>query len=174
LDDLEAGFALLESNVESGATPTTWTTLVEPLERLNDPLSRTWGVVNHLKGVCDSATLRTAHAAIQPRVVEISQKMSSSKAMYKGFKALRDGPDWDSFSEWQQRAIEGAVKDADLSGVGLEGKGREPQSNILHVIAFVSLLRVRGCLESYSKCVVDIHLAMSAMCSRHTLKCSLL
>jgi len=124
LDELEENFAQLETKVASAGAELTWTTLVEPLEKLNDPLEQTWGVVNHLKAVQDSEELRNAHAKIQPRVVELTQKMSSSKIIYGGYKQLRDGAAWGAFEKWQQRAIERAVKEAELSGVGLEGTAK--------------------------------------------------
>jgi oligopeptidase A len=51
--------------------------------------------------------------------------MSSSKVIYQGFKKLRDdAAAWHSFDTWQRRAIDGEVKDAELSGVGLEGEAK--------------------------------------------------
>ena len=129
LDELEAGLASLEESLASAEKSGTLTLdqVVPPLEKLSDPLGRVWGQVNHLKGVADSEELRAAHEKMQPRVVEVSQRISSSAPIYAAFKALRDGKagqSWEAFSEAEQRVIEGAVKDAELSGVGLEGDAK--------------------------------------------------
>lgn len=52
VDELNSELDALE--VEVGKTEPTWASLVEPLERLTDRISRAWGAVSHLKvcGAC--------------------------------------------------------------------------------------------------------------------------
>lgn len=50
----------LESTVEP-----TWPKLVEPLEKIADPLRVVWGIVNHLIAVKDSLELRSAIEEVQ-------------------------------------------------------------------------------------------------------------
>jgi len=120
LTKLEAELAQLEANVQP-----TWSGLVEPLDRLNDPLRWSWGVVSHLMGVKNSPELRQAYENVQPKVVQFWNKLSQSKVIYEAFKALRQNEDWDKLAPAQQRIVESAIKDAELSGVGLEGEQKE-------------------------------------------------
>lgn len=120
LPKLEAELAQLEANVQP-----TWTGLVEPLDRLNDPLRWSWGVVGHLMGVKNSPELRQAYENVQPKVVQFWNKLNQSKPIYEAFKALRQSKDWDKLAAAQQRIVESAIKDAELSGVGLEGEEKE-------------------------------------------------
>ncbi|MFB2936646.1 M3 family metallopeptidase [Aerosakkonemataceae cyanobacterium BLCC-F154] len=120
LPKLEAELAQLEANVQP-----TWSGLVEPLDRLNDPLRWSWGVVGHLMGVKNSPELRQAYENVQPKVVQFWNKLSQSKPLYEAFKALRQSQDWDKLQPAQQRIVESAIKDAELSGVGLEGEEKE-------------------------------------------------
>jgi oligopeptidase A len=120
LAELDEELATLEAKV----TPT-WSGLVEPLDHLRDRFSWSWGVLGHLMGVKNSPELREAYETVQPQVVQFSNKLSQSQPIYKAFKALREGNEWSSLEPAQQRIVEAAIRDAELSGVGLEGEKRE-------------------------------------------------
>ncbi|BAZ07149.1 M3 family metallopeptidase [Calothrix sp. NIES-3974] len=120
IPQLEAELSQLEANVQP-----TWSGLVEPLEKITERLYWTWGVVNHLMGVKNSPELRTAYEAVQPLVVQFSNRLNQSQAIYKGFKALRDSDNYAQLEPAQKRIVESAIRDAELSGVGLEGAARE-------------------------------------------------
>ncbi len=114
-----------EINTLEGSVTPTWSGLVEPLERISDKLGRPWGVVSHLKAVRDSEPLRAAVEAVQPEKVKLALRLAQSAPVYAAFKALREGPDWAGLSEAQRRVVEGELRDATLSGVGLEGEAKE-------------------------------------------------
>ncbi|HEY9725912.1 MAG TPA: M3 family metallopeptidase [Chroococcales cyanobacterium] len=111
-------------NLEHQVTPT-WSGLVEPLDRLSERLTWSWGVVEHLMSVKNSPELREAHETVQPKVVQFINQLSQSKPLYEAFKALRESSDWSNLEPAQQRIVEAAIRDAELSGVGLEGENRE-------------------------------------------------
>ena len=120
LQELEAELAHLEANV----TPT-WSGLVEPLTEIEERLSWSWGIVGHLMGVKNSPELRQAYETAQPQVVQFANQLSQSKPLYQAFKALRQGDNWTILEPAQTRIVEAAIRDAELSGVGLEGEKRE-------------------------------------------------
>jgi oligopeptidase A len=120
LAELDEELASLEAQV----TPT-WSGLVEPLDRLGDRFSWSWGVLGHLMGVKNSPELREAYETVQPQVIQFTNKFSQSQPIYKAFKALREGNDWSSLEPAQQRIVETAIRRAELSGVGLEGEKRD-------------------------------------------------
>lgn len=120
LPQLEAELAALEVSVEP-----TWSGLVEPLQELGERLNWTWGIIGHLMAVKNSPELRSAHETVQPQVVKFGSKLSQSKPLYEAFKALRASESWDNFDSAQQRIVEAALRDAELSGVGLEGEKKE-------------------------------------------------
>ena len=117
LAELEAELASLEQQV----TPT-WSGLVEPLDRLTERLTWTWGIVGHLMGVKNSPELREAYETVQPEVVQFVNKLNQSQPLYKAFKALREDDAWSSLELAQQRIVEAAIREAELSGVGLDGE----------------------------------------------------
>jgi oligopeptidase A len=120
LGELEAEL----SRLERGHDPS-WAGLIDPLERITDRLERTWGVVTHLMGVRNSDPLRAAHDAVQPEVVQFSMRLAQSRPLFDALRALRARPEFERLEAGQQRAIEVLIRDATLSGVGLEGAARE-------------------------------------------------
>lgn len=120
LADLEMRLTQLEANVLP-----TWDGLLKPLEQLEERLSWSWGIISHLMGVKNSPELRQAYETMQPEVVKFWNRLSQSQPIYEGFKALRSSPEWNQLEASQQRIIESAIRDAELSGVGLTGEAKE-------------------------------------------------
>ncbi|MBE9233162.1 M3 family metallopeptidase [Cuspidothrix issatschenkoi LEGE 03284] len=120
LAELEEDLARLETNIEP-----TWSGLVEPLEKLTETLNWSWGILNHLMGVKNSPELRIAYEKVQPQVVHSMNTLGQSKPIYNAFKTIRNSVIWESLDSAQQRIIKAAIRDAELSGVGLEGEDRE-------------------------------------------------
>ncbi|MDB9483311.1 M3 family peptidase, partial [Dolichospermum circinale CS-537/05] len=120
LAELEKQLTILEANIQP-----TWTGLIEPLEKLTERLNWSWGILNHLMGVKNSPELRIAYEKVQPQVVQFLNTLGQSKPIYNAFKAIRNSHTWETLDSAQQRIIKAAIRDAELSGVGLEGESRE-------------------------------------------------
>jgi oligopeptidase A len=133
LADLDKELTTLETNVEP-----TWNGLVAPLERLTERLTWSWGAVSHLMGVKNSPDLREAYETVQAQVVQFSNKLGQSQAIYNAFKALQASETWENLDFAQKRIVEAAIRDAELSGVGLQGKARERFNNIQMEMAELS------------------------------------
>lgn len=133
LAELEQELAALEE----GVTPT-WDGLVEPLETLTERLRWSWSIVSHLMGVKNSPELREAYETVQPKVVQFINRLNQSQPLYKAFKALQDGDEWRNLEPAQKRIVEAAIRDAELSGVGLEGEVRERFNQIQMELAELS------------------------------------
>lgn len=130
LENLATDFAALEAS----ATPT-WDGLVEPLTRIEERLSWSWGIVGHLMGVKNSPELRAAYEEVQPALVQFATQMGQSKPLYEAFKHLRDSAEWASFDPAQQRIVESSLREAELSGVGLEGAEKDRFNDIQQALA---------------------------------------
>ena len=109
------------ADIEANATPT-WKGTIAALEALTEPLFTAWGVVQHLMGVQNSPELRAAHDAVQKDVVQVSMRVAQSEAIYQAMLALQRGPEWKDLDAAQQRIVTAALRDAELSGVGLTGE----------------------------------------------------
>ncbi|MBD3884141.1 M3 family metallopeptidase [Phormidium tenue FACHB-886] len=133
LAELEDQLAQLEANVVP-----TWEGLVKPLEQIEERISWSWGIVGHLMGVKNSPELRQAYETMQPEVVKFWNRMSQSQPLYEGFKALKSGEDWSQLEESQQRIVDSALRDAELSGVGLQGEAKDRFNQIQLQLAELS------------------------------------
>ncbi|MBH8575226.1 M3 family metallopeptidase [Nostocaceae cyanobacterium CENA369] len=133
LEELDQQLTTLEANLQP-----TWSGLVEPLEKLTERLNWSWGIVNHLMGVKNSPELREAFETVQPPVVQFVNKLGQSQPIYNAFKQLRNSDDWKSLEPAQQRIVEAAIRDAELSGVGLQGEARERYNAIQMELAELS------------------------------------
>ncbi|MGF1458251.1 MAG: M3 family metallopeptidase [Leptolyngbyaceae cyanobacterium] len=130
---LSADLAALETTVEP-----TWAGLVEPLTQIEERLSWSWGIISHLMGVKNSPELRNAFDAVQPALVQFANQLGQSQPLYQAFKHIRAGRVWDELTPAQQRIIEAAIRDAELSGVGLEGETKERFNQIQQELAELS------------------------------------
>lgn len=133
IDQLEHTLSTLEANV----TPT-WAGLVEPLTQIEERLRWSWGIVGHLMGVKNNAELRQAYETVQPRLVQFANRMGQSKPIYQAFKQIHQSSDWHNLELAQQRIVESALRDAELSGVGLEGEEKETFNQIQQALAELS------------------------------------
>jgi oligopeptidase A len=150
LQELEQKLSTLESQMQP-----TWAGLVEPLEQLEERLSWSWGIVEHLMGVKNSPELREAYELVQPQLVSFINRLSQSQPLYDGYKAIRASETWPTLENAQRRVIERAIQDAELSGVGLAGEQKDRFNTIQLELAELS--------TQFSNHVLDATKAFSLM-----------
>lgn len=148
IEDAEAALASLEARLARSDYKIECTQLLADLERMSDRIGRAWGVVNHLKGVKDTEALRNAVEAVQPMVVTFNLKTSQSEAVYKAFKAIKESHAFAGLSAAQKRIVENEIRDAQLSGVALEGEKKARFNAIQQELAKLSTTFSNNVLDS--------------------------
>ena len=133
LAELETQLQQLEANIKP-----TWDGLVTPLNEIEERLGWSWGIIGHLMGVKNSPQLREAYETVQPPLVTFANKLNQSKAIYEAFTKIQDSKTWDKLESAQRRIVESAIKNAELSGVALEGKDKERFNEIQLELAELS------------------------------------
>ena len=133
LEGCERDLAQLEET-----TPRSWLELMDPLEKIEDELGRTWGIVSHLHGVKNSPELRAVYDPLLAEVVKFSNRFGQSKPLYQAYCALRDSGEAKRFDHAQQRIMESAIREAELNGVGLDDEDRERYNEISQRLAELS------------------------------------
>ena len=103
----------------SGTNEYTWDNLVQPLEDMDDRLSRAWSPVSHMNSVMNSEALRDAYNACLPKLSEYGTEMGQNVGLYQAYKAVKDSSDYDRLDTAQKKVIENALRDFHLSGVDL-------------------------------------------------------
>jgi len=133
LTEATAALTQLEANIIP-----TWAGLVEPLDRMIERLSWSWSIVGHLMGVKNSPELRAAYEQMQPQLVQFWTRLGQSAALYQGYKAIAASPEFANFDAAQKRIIEAAIRDMELSGVGLTGEPKQRFNEIQLALAELS------------------------------------
>ncbi len=128
----ELGTAL--EDLETSLEPT-WEGLVTPLERIGERMGYSGGIVRHLMGVKNSDALREAYETIQPELVEFSMRIGQSRPIYDGLVAIKSGGEWSKLDATQRRILECLIRDAEHSGVGLEGDAKRRFNEIQQELA---------------------------------------
>jgi len=102
-----------------------WDTLMAPLERLDEHLSRIWGPVTHLNAVCDCEELRPVYQQGVAKMAEWGAELAQNEALYAAMKQVRERDDFACLSNERQQVIEHALRDFRLSGSELEGEAKD-------------------------------------------------
>ncbi len=101
-----------------------WSSLMQPLEELEERLSRVWGPVTHLNAVCDSDELRPVYQQGVAKVAEWSSELGQNEALYAAIKKVSERDDFDGLSEERRQVVKHALRDFKLSGAELEGEAK--------------------------------------------------
>ena len=136
-EDLSTLENLLSQRLEQ-TQPIAWSDLIDPLTAITERLSWSWGIIGHLMGVKNSPELRAAYESVQPALVQFSNRIGQSQTLYAALQQLKANADWSQLAAAQQRIVESALRDANLSGVGLTGEQKEKFNHIQQSLAELS------------------------------------
>ncbi len=96
-----------------------WSTLVQPLEEMEDRLGRVWSPVSHLNSVKNSPALRDAYNACLPLLSDYATEMGQHKGLHAAFRKIAEGENYRMLEPSQKKIIENALRDFRLSGIDL-------------------------------------------------------
>ncbi|MGW8227608.1 MAG: oligopeptidase A [Gammaproteobacteria bacterium] len=97
----------------------TWDNLIQPLEDMEDRLSRVWSPISHMNSVVNSEALRNAYNACLPKLSEYGTEMGQNVRLYQAYKAIKDSKQYQQLDTAQKKVIDNALRDFHLSGVDL-------------------------------------------------------
>ncbi|MEY4355501.1 MAG: Oligopeptidase, partial [Cyanobacteriota bacterium] len=120
LNQLEKDLETIEHSLCNQAKlgiPPQWDEVLQPLQQIGERLRWSWGVVNHLLGVCNNPELREAHQKQQAAVVKFTSKISQSKPIYEALEALESQAA--GLGKCQNRILQAELLAMRLRGVGL-------------------------------------------------------
>src|SRR5262245_55686685 len=109
-------------------------TLIEPMERLQHALNRTWSPVSHLNGVMNHAELRTAYTACLPRLSEYQTELGQNEVLYGHYQTIFER-ERDRLDAAQRKLVENALRDFRLAGVGLDEARKARFKEIMQLLA---------------------------------------
>ncbi|WP_318418283.1 oligopeptidase A [Photobacterium leiognathi] len=159
---VEKAIADCRENVESVlmemAEPT-WETICAPLAETDDRLSRIWSPVGHLNGVKNSPELREAYESCLPLLSDYSTWLGQHKGLYEAYKALKANDKFAELSKAQQKSIKDALKEFELSGIGLPAQEQARYGEISKRLSELSSKFSNNVLDAtmaWSKVITDV------------------
>jgi oligopeptidase A len=112
-----------------------WTNLVQPIEDVEDKLSRAWSPVGHMNSVVNSEALRAAYNACLPKLSEYGTEMGQNEPLYRAYQQLADGPEYARLDTAQRKVIDNALRDFRLSGIALAPEQRARYKAIMQELS---------------------------------------
>ncbi len=113
----------------------TWKNLVEPLEAMDDRLSRAWSPVAHMNAVVNSDALRDAYNACLPKLSEYSTEMGQHPGLHAAYKQIAERDEYRHLDRGQKKIIDNALRDFRLSGIELEQAERDRYKSIMQELS---------------------------------------
>lgn len=101
------------------AQPPTWDNFVQPLNELNDRLSRLWSPIGHLHSVADSEPLREVYNQCLPKLSDYRSEIGHNQNLFKGYQTIAASPALATLHPAQQKVIQNELRDFHLSGIDL-------------------------------------------------------
>ncbi|MEH6502523.1 MAG: oligopeptidase A [Cycloclasticus sp.] len=152
-DSREKITALLDT-----AKPPSWQTLVHPMEQIDDRLSRVWSPVGHMNSVMNDDKWRDAYSSCLPKLSEYSTEIGQNKALYQAYRAIKEGPEFAQLERAQQKIIDNALRDFELSGVALSADKKQRYMDISQQLSSLSNLFEENLMDAtnaWNKLIVD-------------------
>ncbi|MGF1743919.1 oligopeptidase A [Vibrio minamisatsumaniensis] len=115
---IEACRNKIEQVLEGNTSPS-WGNLVAPIEEVDDRLSRIWSPVSHMNSVVNSDELREAYESCLPVLSEYGTWVGQHKGLFEAYKAIKASEAFSALNRAQQKTITDALRDFELSGIGL-------------------------------------------------------
>ena len=144
----------VERVVAQGA-PYTWDNLCQPLAEVDDRLGRIFSPISHLNSVQNSPELREAYEQTLPLLSEYSTWVGQHEGLYQAYRNLREGEAYTVLDLAQMKAVDNALRDFELSGIGLP---KEKQKRYGEIAARLSELG-----STYSNNVLDATMGWSKL-----------
>src|SRR5574343_1508766 len=103
----------------AGQSQPTWDSLAAPLEAMDARLNAAWAPISQLNAVMNSDAWRAAYNACIPKLSAFATEVGQNETLFRAWRALRDAPAFATLDAARRQAVENALRDFRLSGIGL-------------------------------------------------------
>lgn len=97
----------------------TWQSLMLPLAKMEDRLSKAFSPISHLNAVMSNDDWREAYQNALPILSEYGNDLSQNEQLYEAIKSIKNGAEFEQLSKAQQKTINDNLQGFELSGVAL-------------------------------------------------------
>ncbi len=102
-----------------------WAGFIQPLELLDEKLSRSWSPVRHLNSVKSSEELRQVYNDCLPMLSEYSTEIGQNENLYRAYQQLRGSDEYLDLSVARKKTIDDALLHFKLAGVALSVQDKQ-------------------------------------------------
>ncbi|VAW87523.1 Oligopeptidase A [hydrothermal vent metagenome] len=103
-------------------TDYTWDNLIQPLEDIDERLSRVWSPVSHMNSVVNSDELRASYNACLGKLSNYGTEMGQHAGLFKAYQSIARGEEYHKLDRAQKKIIDNSIRDFRLSGIDLNEK----------------------------------------------------
>lgn len=138
--------------------PYTWQNLCQPLAESDDRLGRIFSPVSHLNSVKNSPELREAYEGVLPLLSEYGTWVGQHAGLYQAYRSLKDSPEFAALSLAEQKAVDNALRDFELSGIGLPSDKQKRYGEISARLSEIGAAYSNNVLDAtmgWSKLITD-------------------
>ena len=149
--------ALVEQLLQENSTYS-WANLVEPLDAMDDRISRAWSPVSHMNSVVNSEALRETYNACLPVLSEYATEMGQHEGLYNAYRQIADGEEYQRLDSAQKKVIDNTLRDFRLSGIELNQADRDRYKELQQSLSKLSAQysdNVLDATNAWSKHVTD-------------------
>jgi len=125
-----------------------WENIMDPLNKINEELRWSWGVVSHLNSVKNSEQLRDVYAKLLPKVINLGNKFGQSKIIYKALKKLRN---IDDLNIAKIRILDKEITEMEHSGISLNESDQKIYNKTSERLGELSTIFSNNVLDSTNK-----------------------
>jgi len=100
-----------------------WSNVMQPLEAMDEALSRIWGPVSHLNSVCDSDALRDVYQQGVQKISAWNTELAQNEVLFAAIKCVAE--ENQGLNDEQRAVLTHSIRDFRLSGSELRGEDKE-------------------------------------------------
>jgi oligopeptidase A len=121
---------------------------VEPLEKIDEKLSRVWSQISHLNSVMNSETLRKEYNKNVAKITNYYSELTQNLKIFQGFQYLKKKENYSQLNPIQKKIVNDELKGFELGGVGLPKNKRDSFKLIKSKLAKLSSQFEENILDS--------------------------
>ena len=110
-----------------------WKNLAQPLEELDDRISRAWSPIAHMHSVVNSGALHEAYSACLPLLSDYNTEVAQNPQLCEAFKQLEASSD--QLTAPQCKIVANTLRDFRLSGIDLPPEDQERYKRIVQALS---------------------------------------
>jgi len=116
---------LVIKDIEKNSTEANWGNFVEPLEKIDEKLSRVWSQISHINSVMNSESFRKEYNKNLIKITNYYSELAQNSKIFKGYQFLKEKERDLELNAIQKKIVNDELKSFKLGGIGLPKNKRE-------------------------------------------------